>query len=549
MSRQFRTWWFAGLGLTLLLSACDSEPPPSQNGGSEEADTADAAVEEPDDGPAGEVAAFELLSLDAGDEVLAQVSDGEWDGTVPEVPEDDELTLRIRVVDSDGEEVDLEDADNEVQIELAEDANDGIVAFSSQDDQIELFGDAEGITNLVFRWVHQDEVAYETPPVRVIVDHFAGDYVAGREVLDPQPRLLFADGEQATATVYDLITEELITTFELEQPDPVVTASRRSGQIAALTQPGADVVHLIDVGTWALGHGDHGHYYIDDPAQLDALELDGPALPRHGPDRIGVFATGSGEAVVVDELATLQAREARTSVVELGPSDGGGIVPLPRGFVAAAWPEGGQDGGAVDALALLEGDEVVETHPCPEFASMTPTADGVAVACDGLILIGSLDEDDWSVTEVELPDEVGSLAEITGDLFQPVVAASDGSNLVIIDTDAGSLVETIELPSDAVSAPHIDDDGVLLIVTDDGVVHQFDTTSGQLVASSQDTVAFETGEGTPRPHVVGGRDRAYVSSPVDGRILEFATNDDLRLARTFDVGGVPAGLAYFGAMW
>ncbi len=540
--------WLA-LAAALVLGACgaDAEEP------DDSVDTEPDSEVEVDEDASGEedasadVGAFELLDWDAGDDVVASLHDGEWDGALPEVPEDDTLRVGVRVTDPDGGEVDLADTAHDLAVTFEDDA-DEIVTVEVDGDLVDLFGEVEGITRLQFQWLHDGEVRFETPAIRVVVDHFAGDYVAGREVLDPEPRLLFADADAPRAVVYDLIVEEELASFELQAPDPMVAASRSGGQVAVVSEADAGVAHVLDAGSWALGHGDHGHYYIDDPRLLDTLELATPTRSAHGPDRIAVSSAEDGTTMVIDELRSLQAGEVRADERTVGVAGhAAGAVPLPRGYVAAPWPANGET--AADELALLDGEAPASTHECPELSALAPVPDGAIAACADRILVGALDEDDWQVREIALPDDVGAATELAGDIHQPMVAATDGQRLVIVDAQAAEIVADVELPTTAASAPHIDDDGWLLLVTDDGVLHQFDPATGERIASSQEAVSLEGGDGAPRPSVVGGRDRAYVSSPGDGTILEFATNDDLRLARTFEVGGAPAGLAYFGAMW
>jgi hypothetical protein len=545
--RTLRTALVAGAAGLLLLTACEAGTETDATGADDTA-TTDEVTGEGDGQPDVELGALELYDWETGGDVVARLEDGEWDGALPEVPEDDTLRLGLRLFDADGAQLDLTGDDDAVQVRFDDDADEGIVTITEHGDHLDLFGEVEGLTRVVFHWLRDDDVVLETPPLRVIVDHFAGDFVAGREILEPEPRLLVADGDDPLAHVYDLISEELLATFDLQAADPLVTTSRFSGQIAALAQPSAGVVHLVDAGTWAVGHGDHGHYYIDEPRLLDVLDLDTPGRAMHGPDRIGLLAAGDGAAMVVTELDTLRSGEARASVLETPGSGDGAVVPLRRGYVAASWSEGADASAAPDEVAILDGDDVVETHACADLRASTPTAAGAAFLCDEQVLLVLVADDDVRIETVPLPSGTGPLEHVSGSVHHDVIAASADAELVLVDALAGQLIETVALPAEALSEPHIDDDGRLLVVTDDGVVHQFDLETGALVASSDERVDVSLGDEV-RPHIVGGRDRAYVSSPADGRVLEFATNDDLRLARTFEVGGTPAGLAYFGAQW
>ncbi len=537
------------LALVVLAAACaeeaaDEEAPDAEAADDELEDDADEDHEHDD----AAVEAFEVLDRDEDEEVVASVHDDHWDGDLPEIAEGDNLSLGARIVDADGEEVALDGEDHALGVDLADDALAGVVELDEHGDHVHVTAESEDTTEIVLQWLEEGEVAYETPPLPVTVDFTAQAYTGGREVLDPEPRLAIADGDEATLDIHDLIEEESLAALDLAEPDPILEASGPLGQVLVASQPDADAAHVIDVATWALEHGDHAHYYIDEPRELAALDLDTPIHTTYGHQHVGVFADGEGTAVLIDEQASLEAGEAVTEEIATAAPHHGAVVPLGGDRAIVSEVDADHEEGLPETVALVEGDEQVETHDCPGLHGDTVTATGAALACEDGILALEAHDDHLHATEIAYPDEVDRLGYLAGHPDHDHVAATDGGDqLVIADTADGEIVAVVELPAEAATGAHVDDDGSLLVVTDDGVVHQVDLDTGELIASSDETLALD--DDGPEPGIAGGRDRAYVSSPGDGRILELATNDDLRLARELDVGGTPAGLAYFGAMW
>ena len=66
----------------------------------------------------------------------------------------------------------------------------------------------------------------------------------------------------------------------------------------------SDAVTMYDTGLLAQGHGDHFHYYVQDPALTD-LSLEAPMpghVVPHG-DRTAIFADGTGDITLIDPTA------------------------------------------------------------------------------------------------------------------------------------------------------------------------------------------------------------------------------------------------------
>jgi hypothetical protein len=86
------------------------------------------------------------------------------------------------------------------------------------------------------------------------------------------------------------------------------------------------------------------------------------------------------------------------------------------------------------------------------------------------------------------------------------------------------------------------DQGLVIVLTADGVLSLIDPLSGEILASNQLLGSAQSEAGSPVV-VIGGA-RAYVSDPEVRVIFEVAVNDGLRLGRTFEVDVTPGSLAF-----
>jgi len=110
---------------------------------------------------------FEIIDRST-DEVTAYVHSDHWHGSLPEVPLDDHISLGANIEDEDGDEIEL-GGEYEFKVDLAEDANEGIVSFDEHGDHIHIKGEEEGNTRVVFQLWHDDHIEYETPSIGVFV--------------------------------------------------------------------------------------------------------------------------------------------------------------------------------------------------------------------------------------------------------------------------------------------------------------------------------------------------------------------------------------------
>ncbi len=403
----------------------------------------------------------------------------------------------------------------------------------------------------------EDDVAEEPEESDGHADSTADDHAEAdseepaedvEEVPDPQLRLVVADAVDPVVHVVDLATEQVLDSFEVAAPGAALYRGSEHRVVAAV-QTAGDTVAFLDAGSWAVDHGDHAHYYVREPRLLDA-SLD-TGTPIHVTADFGqfvIFGDDVGSAFLIEEDLLVEEERLDGDVVETGAPHHGGAVLLSPELVVISGPSEGQEGGLADEVWVLHEGEQVGTFACPGLHGEVNGGDWAAFACSDRLLFLEAHGDHAHHRELFYPDELGEdfrLGYVRAVDDSDVFVSSRGDTLVFADADAGELT-AVELPAPTATRSTVDDDGNVLVLTVDGILHLFDPATGELVASSDEPVTIDDGDDAPRFNLVGGRDRAYVPSPSEGVVHEFATNDGLRLARTIDLGGAPANLAYLG---
>ncbi|MQA93980.1 MAG: hypothetical protein GEV11_04800 [Streptosporangiales bacterium] len=87
-------------------------------------------------------------------------------------------------------------------------------------------------------------------------------------------------------------------------------------------------------------------------------------------------------------------------------------------------------------------------------------------------------------------------------------------------------------------------DGPVLVLGTDGTPRSYDPESGGALGETELLDALKPR--APRPMIQVDTARAYVSDPAGQAIHEIDYNDDLRRARTFELGFSPAHLVETG---
>lgn len=376
---------------------------------------------------------------------------------------------------------------------------------------------------------------------------------AGAEEVDEaQPRLVVADGEAGEVTLLDLTSGEPVDTYETAEPAYLSTSS--DGRLVYLIQYDNDEVDVLDAGSWAVDHGDHQHHYTAEPTLLDALA--GPA-PSHVVGHDGtaaLFTDGNGEVMLLDEDALTDGEVVSETIATGRPHHGVAIAVHDEVVVTLPNPDA-PEGELPHGVTVRDeaGEVVAESADCPELHGEVSTAEGLAFACADGVLVVDPDGADSTFTKVAYPAEAAGLRAwslVGGEDADVVFGALSGEDtqraVTRLDLATGS-VQQIALPADASAVALDSEHDALLVVTADGQVHLIDTGTGEVRVSEPVVGAFDYGAEAPRPQIAVGDDRAYVSDPAAGTVVEVATNDDLRVTRTLDVSGAPQRLTVVGA--
>jgi hypothetical protein len=384
-------------------------------------------------------------------------------------------------------------------------------------------------------------------------DEGAGELVAPEgvtEVDGEELRLVVADGVDGVVQVIDLATEEVLASLEL----PGVAALSGAGRHVIAAVRDADRLEFIDSGTWAVPHGDHFHHYVADPSLTTlGLDLDDPTHVVTHHELTAVFNDGDGSVLVLGDDPT-DADDFTVAVVDSGAAHHGVAVAVEeQGAVIVTTPVAGEvlpDGVAV--VDLASGEEVQRFGDCPELHGEVSTDSVVAFGCADGVLVLEPHDDHWDVTKVAAPADagerrIGTLVAghdtdfLVGNLGQDALVRID-----LVDGSAATLPLTTAMSSSVIDPER----EVLLVATVDGRVHRIDPRTGDVLESVAAVDAFELPSGyggVPVPKLLVAGDRAYLTDPAAGAVVELGIADELRIARRLVVGGTPASVAVAGA--
>ncbi|SFH84542.1 hypothetical protein SAMN05192551_103246 [Tindallia magadiensis] len=115
-----------------------------------------------------EISLFEIINR-SEDEVIAYYHDDHWHGSLPVIEKEGHASLGA-YLEGNGEEVALDRNHYTLGAALAEGAEDGIVSFDMHGDHVHVKGVEEGTTQVVFQFLHEGEVAFETGSIEVTVE-------------------------------------------------------------------------------------------------------------------------------------------------------------------------------------------------------------------------------------------------------------------------------------------------------------------------------------------------------------------------------------------
>jgi hypothetical protein len=115
------------------------------------------------------IAIFQLINR--RDNTVAPDVDGDhWHGRLPVIKTGESLSLGAYIENDENVEIELDGVHFLLSAAVADGANTEIVTFDFHGDHLYLVGMQAGETKIVFHFVHDGNIYYETPPLNVKVD-------------------------------------------------------------------------------------------------------------------------------------------------------------------------------------------------------------------------------------------------------------------------------------------------------------------------------------------------------------------------------------------
>ncbi|WP_217212752.1 hypothetical protein [Streptomyces sp. AC550_RSS872] len=356
-------------------------------------------------------------------------------------------------------------------------------------------------------------------------------YVEGaQEKAEQQSRLLLNDPATGETRVLDLITGK---THEVSRTTGT-TELTTDGRFGYFHTAGG--TRVLDGGAWMVDHGDHVHYY-------SAAMRDVGRLPAGPGTRI---RSDAAVTAVTDEDG--RARIYRRAELEKGKV--GSARTLPGTHTGAVVPYAEHLLGVTDDGKVVvydrEGERAASPDArCEEARGDAVTRRGAVLGCaDGALLVR---EADGAFTAEKIPygGDVSEAERATAFRYRPgsdTLTAPAGERAVWV-LDVSERTWTRVKTGSVVAANTAGEGSALIVLETDGALHGYDIATGKQVSKTKPvlTGAPETGtEGNAVPVIEVDRSRAYLNDPKGKRVYEIDYNDNLRIARTFDLDIEPA---------
>ncbi|MFC5753754.1 hypothetical protein [Actinomadura rugatobispora] len=356
-------------------------------------------------------------------------------------------------------------------------------------------------------------------------------YVHGaEEAAEPQWRLILAEPDGGAVHTLDPATGKAAAVGTVHG----IEAVGSDGRFAYLATGGG--VRVLDTGVWTVDHGDHVHYYRARARMLDLVPGTGGAADVPGiAGDLALTALSAREGVRVLDRKSLDDTGRIAEPVKVA---GRVAVPYDEHLLVASAGEGRV------TVHDRTGREVSRfSEPCPDPRGQATTRRGAVVGCaDGALLVTGKDGA-FTANKIAYPGTVPEderAAEFRHRPGSPVLAAKAGAKGTwVLDLAARKWTRVGSGPALAVNA--VGEDAPVLLLGRDGTLHSYDPASGEQEASRR-----ILGEPGGEAVIEVDSARAYVNDAAGKAIHEIDYNDDLRLARTFDLPFAPVHMVETG---
>jgi len=201
-----------------------------------------------------EMNVFEILNRQNEGQKTAYVHGDHWHGNLPSVGVEDYISLGANIESPDGQQraLNSDGFPYGLTVDLAEGAQEGIVEFKDHGDHVHITGLSEGITQVVFKWTHDGNTRFTTPPINVSVSEDSDD--EGQGVLDPHFWLDPLNAEQMVIDVRDALIDLLP-----EHEDEIT--QNAEDYIASLNELHEEMLHVREnVEFSVVMHGGHNAF-------------------------------------------------------------------------------------------------------------------------------------------------------------------------------------------------------------------------------------------------------------------------------------------------
>ncbi|MFJ9674137.1 hypothetical protein ACIRP5_25485 [Streptomyces sp. NPDC101221] len=366
-------------------------------------------------------------------------------------------------------------------------------------------------------------------------------YVEGAsEAAEQQSRLLLGDSATGETRVLDLITGKVHETARRAS----VTGLTTDGRFGYFH--GTDGTHVLDGGAWMVDHGDHVHYYRAKTREVGELP-GGSGTSVRSDTGVTVVTGADGKAGAYDR-GDLEKGKIGTPVALPG-AYAGPVIPYAEHLVALT---GDGEGPAQVVVLDRSGRRVASPESeCQDPEGDAVTRRGTVLACaDGALLVHE-DDGAFGVEKIPYGQDVPKTERATRFRHRPgssTLTAPAGKEAVwVLDVTerAWTRVET----GPVVAANTAGEGAPLLVLESDGALHGYDTADGKEIAVTKPLLkgASDAASGTSAAPVIEvDRSRAYLNDPSGRRVYEIDYNDDLRIARMFELDVRPSLMAETG---
>ncbi|MDE2780912.1 MAG: metal ABC transporter substrate-binding protein [Chloroflexota bacterium] len=380
------------------------------------------------------------------------------------------------------------------------------------------------------------------------------------EMTELQGKLLVGDGETGALSVIELDHGEVEqNAFDMGSRAGRIYATK-SGRFAIAVSSDANMVHVIDGGTYLEPHGDHFDLVNREAAPI-GLDLSGDR-PVHlfvGDEWASVYYDGSGDVLLINEHELEEEGASYQPVWQYAGPQHGAAVPLAHDLFAitpqhpdyASNPEQYRLPTTVD-IRDLSGNILYSAGDCPDLHGDAGNGHVAVFGCTGGVLTVEADHGQYHHSFISAPagePEDFRLTTVWGaSRVDHFLALGSAVGLYLVEPEEGEMEQMVaaEEGNSPIQATMSRDGELAVVVMSSGEIRLYDLHDGDVIATNSDalTTPVETGFWA-RPHIAMAPGAIFVTDSVGGQVLQL-DDHDLEEVGHWDVAGNPTKIAFVG---